>query len=259
VTSLLYLTIILLVVGLAAGTFGSMVGVGGGLLITPVLALMGFSPSNIASTSLIAVTSTGISSTIEYSRQKRIDYVIGLKISALAIPGAVIGASLSSYISFENFKVYLAIVLIFAGLYILYRNSILREKSQEKKPFSKSIRVLFYIVSFFAGLISSLFGIGGGIIFVPLMVLMLGIAMFRAGPNSQLALLITSLAGVFTHVLLGHPNYLDGLLLAIGAFVGGNVGARLSSRVKEGILQKLLSTSLIGVALKLLFDFINNK
>ena len=240
-----------------AGTFGSMVGVGGGILMIPVLTVLGLEPSQIASTSLIAVTSTGISSTIEYSRQKRIDYFLGLKIAALAIPGAIIGAFLSSYISFEHFKVYFAIILILTGLYIIYRNSILKER--RKKTNSKSMHLLFYVGSFTAGIISSLFGIGGGIIFVPLMVILLRVSMFRAGPNSQLALLITSLVGVFTHSLLGHTNYVYGILLAIGALTGGYIGARLSRHVREGVLQILLSTSLIGVAVKLLLDFINNK
>ena len=243
---------------MVAGTFGSMVGVGGGMLMIPVLTLMGLEPSQIASTSLIAVTSTGISSTIEYSRQKRIDYLVGLKIAALAIPGAIIGAFLSSYISLEHFKVYFAIILILAGLYIVYRNSILKERHQEKTN-SKSMHLLFYMGSFTAGIISSLFGIGGGIIFVPSMVIMLGASMFRAGPNSQLALMVTSLVGVFTHSLLGHPNYIDGILLAIGAFIGGYIGARLSRHVRERILQILLSTFLIGVAVKFLLDFVNNK
>ena len=241
-----------------AGTFGSMVGVGGGVLMIPVLAVLGLEPSQIASTSLIAVTSTGISSTIEYSRQKRIDYLVGLKIAALAIPGAIIGAFLSSYITFEHFKVYFAIILILTGLYVIYRNSILKAK-RPKKPVSKSMRLLFYMGSFTAGIISSLFGIGGGIIFVPSMVIILGVSIFRAGPNSQLALLITSLVGVFTHSLLGHTNYIDGILLAIGALTGGYIGARLSQHVRENILQILLSLSLIGVAVKLLLDFINNK
>lgn len=254
---MIYIPIILLAIGVVAGTFGSMVGVGGGILMVPVLTVLGLEPSQIASTSLIAVTSTGISSTIEYSRQKRIDYLVGLKIAALAIPGAIIGAFLSSYISFEHFKIYFAILLIFAGLYVLYRNSILKEKSS--KTDSKRMHLLFYMGSFTAGIISSLFGIGGGIIFVPSMVIILGISMFRAGPNSQLALLITSIVGVFTHSFLGHTNYIYGILLAIGALTGGFIGARVSQHVREDILQILLSISLIGFAVKLIIDFISNK
>ena len=91
------------------------------------------------------------------------------------------------------------------------------------------------------------------------MILVLRMAMLRAGPTSQLTLLISSTAGMLTHIVLGHPDYIHGAYLAIGAFVGGQIGARLSHRVEESILQKLLSIILIGAAIKLLFDFMNKK
>ena len=251
---MLEISIILILIGVGAGAVGSMTGVGGGLLMTPALTFMGFTPAHVASTSLIAVSSTSASSTIEYSKQKRIDYAVALKMAALSIPGAIIGALLSNEISIENFKAYFAIILIVTGIYITYKNSIIKEKSEELKS-----ALLFYPGSFAAGVISSLFGIGGGIIFVPLMILVLRMAMLRAGPTSQLTLLISSIAGVSTHVILGHPDYIHGAYLAIGAFVGGQIGARLSRHVEESILQKLLSIILVGAAIKLLFDFMNKK
>jgi uncharacterized membrane protein YfcA len=254
---LLEISIILILIGVGAGAVGSMTGVGGGLLMTPALTFMGFTPAHVASTSLIAVSSTSASSTIEYSKQKRIDYAVALKMAALSIPGAIIGALLSNEISIENFKAYFAIILIVTGVYITYKNSIIKEKSEELK--SASFDFLFYPGSFAAGIISSLFGIGGGIIFVPLMTLVLRMPMHRAGPTSQLTLLISSTAGVLTHVILGHPDYIHGAYLAIGAFVGGQMGARLSRHIEESILQKLLSIILIGAAIKLLFDFMNKK
>jgi uncharacterized membrane protein YfcA len=83
--------------------------------------------------------------------------------------------------------------------------------------------------------------------------------MLRASPTSQLILLTSSTAGVLTHAILGHPDYVHGTFLAIGAFVGGQIGARLSHRIEESILQKLLSIILIGAAIKLLFDFMNKE
>src|SRR5215210_543900 len=86
--------VILIAVGIAAGTLGSMLGVGGGIIMVPALTFLNVPPTQAASTSLIAVTSTSISSTIEYSRQKRIDYRLSLEMAACAIPGAVLGAIL---------------------------------------------------------------------------------------------------------------------------------------------------------------------
>ena len=108
------------------------------------------------------------------------------------------------------------------------------------------------IIGFFAGLI----GIGGGIIFVPLMVVGMGMAMKKAAPTSQMILLFASLSGVIVHSLLGHPDFLQAGLLAIGSFIGGLVGARLSIDIKERYLQILVSAVIIIAAAKLFFDSI---
>jgi uncharacterized membrane protein YfcA len=143
------------------------------------------------------------------------------------------------------------------GIYILFKNSILKKKSNDQSKSAFSL-LLCYTGTFIAGIISSLFGVGGGIIFVPIMILIFQMTMIKAAPTSQLILLITSLIGIFTHILLAKPDYFAGLSLAAGAFIGGQIGAALSSHIGEKILQKLLSVFLIAVAIKLLFDTIFN-
>ena len=251
--SLFDMIVILVVVGIGAGTLGSMIGIGGGIIITPALTFLGFQPTQAASSSLVAVAFSSASSAAVYSKQGRIHYRIAFKISMLAIIGAITGAFLSREVSLEFFKISFAILLVLAGTYFMYKNSVIREKYKRKSQ-SIPLHLLFYSGSFIAGLISSLFGIGGGIVFVPTMVIILGMTILNASATSQLALLITSLAGVFTHTLLGHHNYIDALSLAAGASVGGQIGARISPSVKESILQKLFSVSLILIAAKLIFD-----
>jgi hypothetical protein len=213
---------------------------------------MGLPPTQIASTSLIAVTSTSVSSTVAYSRQKRIDYRLGLEMAAFSIPGAAIGAFLSGYLTSESFKMYFGILLMLTGVYVLYRNSILKESSAPKK--SIMLRGGVFAITFGAGIVSSLFGVGGGIIFVPAMLLVLGMTMQRAVPTSQFTLMITSLAGVFTHAYLGHPDYLQAAALSAGAFAGAQIGARMSRSAKEVLLQRLLGLVLIGVSVKFIAD-----
>jgi uncharacterized protein len=238
----------LVAVGLAAGTLGSMLGVGGGIIMVPVLTLLSVPPTQAASTSLVAVTSASISSTIEYSRQKRIDYRLSLEMAAWAIPGGVLGAILSDYLPGESFKMYFGILLALAGLYILYRNLILTHSAGKK--YSVAVRAAaVFVAAFCAGVISSLFGVGGGIVFVPAMLLMLGLTMQRAAPTSQLTLLMTSISGVFTHSLLGHPDYIQALALSAGAFTGAQIGARVSRVAKEALLQRLLGLMLMAVAI----------
>ena len=238
--------LILAAVGLGAGTLGSMLGVGGGIIMVPALTLLNVPPTQAASTSLIAVMSTSISSTIEYSRQKRIDYALGAEMAACAIPGGVLGAILSEYLLEDTFKLYFGILLILTGLYILYKNSVLKDRRAKRR--SLPLQVAVFAASFGAGLISSLFGVGGGIVFVPAMLLVLGLTMHRAAPTSQLTLMMTAIAGVLTHSVLGHPDYLQAVVLSAGAFVGAQIGARLSRMTKDLLLQRLFAIILIAVA-----------
>jgi uncharacterized membrane protein YfcA len=248
---LLHDLLILIAVSFAAVTLGSLLGLGGGFIIVPALTFMSFNPYQIASTSLFAVFSTSASSTLTYAKQKRIDYSLGIRFALIAIPGAVVGAYISDFITIESFKLYFALVLIGTSVYILKKSTLAKD---HKTSHSSAVMALCYAASFFAGILSSLFGIGGGVIFVPLMVALLGMSMHISAPTSQFIFLISSIAGLVSHVVLGHPDYLLALILAAGAFAGAQLGAKISLRVNENLLQKLLSISLFAVAARLMSD-----
>jgi len=240
----------LIPLGFAAGLLGSIIGLGGGIIIVPVLTFFGFSPALAASNSIFAVFSNAIASSISYAKQRRIEYSIGLKLGLLSIPGTVVGALISSEITPSIFKILFALILISASIYIFSKRKI----EQKNYNLSKQIMILAIGASFFAGIISGLFGVGGGIIFVPLMVVAMGLSMKNAAPTSQFILLFASGSALVTHTLLGHPDFYQALLLAIGAFVGGLVGARLSLEIKENSLKILISIVMIGAAVKLFID-----
>src|SRR5688500_12112330 len=191
--TLIELFIIMVIIGFGSGVIGSLIGVGGGIFMTPVLTYMGFSPAVIASSSLIAILATSISSTLTYIRKKYINYSLGLKLALPAIPGSIIGGFFSNFISLEHFKIYFAILLISVGLYIFFKNKII------KKTLDRIPKLLFYLIlfsgTFCAGVISSLFGIGGGIIFVPILVIMYKMKMINVSPTAQFTLLITTITG----------------------------------------------------------------
>ena len=240
----------LIPLGFAAGVLGSMIGLGGGIIVVPVLTFFGFPPTLAASNSLFAAFSNAVASTISYSRQKRIEYSLGIKLGLLSIPGTILGAYVSSDVTPELFKILFGFVLIASAVYIFLRKKI----ESSEKTISKQMMVFAIGASFFAGIISSFFGIGGGIIFVPLMVVGMGMAMKKAAPTSQLILLFASFSGVIVHTLLGHSDFLQAGLLAIGSFAGGVVGARLSVDIKERFLQILVSVVIIAAAIKMFFD-----
>jgi uncharacterized membrane protein YfcA len=243
----------LIPLGFAAGILGSMIGLGGGIIVVPVLTFLGFPPTVAASNSLFAALSNATASTISYSKQKRIEYSLGLKLGLLSIPGTVLGAIISTDVAPDIFKILFGFVLIASAAYIFLRKKI----ESKEKTISKQMIVFAIGASFFAGIISSFFGIGGGIIFVPLMVVGMGMAMKKAAPTSQMILLFASLSGVIVHSLLGHPDFLQAGMLSIGSFIGGLVGARLSIDIKERYLQILVTVVILIAAAKLFFDSVS--
>ena len=240
----------LIPLGFIAGILGSIIGLGGGIIIVPVLTFMGFSPTLAVSNSLFAVFSNSVGSTIEYAKQKRVEFSLGWKLGLMAVPGTILGAFISSDLSSEIFKILFALVLISSASYIFLKRKI------EEKPVDISRLLLVFSAgaSFFAGRISSLFGIGGGLIFVPLMVVALGISIMRAAPTSQFILMFASFSGLIIHSMLGHPDYYQALLLSIGAFAGGILGARLSLEIKENKLKVIVVIVLIAAAIKMIVD-----
>jgi uncharacterized membrane protein YfcA len=239
--------IVLLAVGLGAGTLGSMLGVGGGIIMVPALTFMQLPHAQAAATSLFAVTSTSVSSTVAYSRQKRINYKRGVQLAMAAVPGAVLGVFISKGISDTEFKLYFGILLMAVGTYVAFRSSILKEKGQRRMFMLQHLMV--FAITFGAGIISSLFGVGGGVIFVPVLLLIYRMTMHQAAATSQLTLLITSVAGILTHALVGNPNYLYAVVLSSGAFVGAQIGAKWSKNTKETLLRKMLGVVLMIVAI----------
>ncbi len=240
----------LLPLGFAAGILGSMIGLGGGFIVVPVLTFFGFSPTLAASDSLFAAFSNSVASTASYARQKRIVYSLGIKLALISIPGTIIGAYISDGVSPPVFKILFAMVLVTSGAYIYLR----RKLESKEHNLSKQLMVFAAGASFFAGIVSSLFGIGGGSVFVPLMVVAIGISMKLAAPTSQFILMFAAASGMIVHSLLGHPNYYEAGMLSIGSFVGGLVGSKLSTRVNERKLRIAITLVLGITAAKLVID-----
>jgi hypothetical protein len=240
----------LIPLGFVAGIVGSIIGLGGGIIIVPTLTFLGVSPTAASSSSLFAAFSNSVASTASYAKQKRLDYKIGLRLGFASIPGAVIGAFASAEVTPALFKILFGCVLIGSCFYLFIK----RNMEQRQESVSKQMVVASAAISFSAGILSSFFGIGGGVIFVPLMIVGLGLLIKNATATSQLILLFSSVTGLMAHSFLGHSDFDYALLLSIGAFAGGLVGARLSLDLKENSIRVLISVVMVATAIKLFLD-----
>lgn len=257
---------LLVVLGLLTGTLGTLIGVGGGFIIVPVLLFLypDFSPLTVTSISLAVVFFNALSGTQAYARLRRIDYRTGLVFAAATVPTAILGAKVVGYVSREVFQVIFGFCLLAVALYIWFRPKPRSMAAGSGSPrsitdrlgnnYSYTVNVrLGFMVSLLVGFLSSLLGVGGGIIHVPTMVALLGVPAHIATATSQFILAFTSATGALTHLASGDlaGTWLQVLTLAGGIVVGAQVGARLSSKVRGALLVRILALALAGAAARL--------
>jgi len=259
--------LMLLLIGLLAGMSGSLVGLGGGFIVVPALAFLfpDMLPAHLAGTSMAMLLVNSISSTYVYAKQQRIEYQAALWFAAASIPGSVIGAfwvesmtGKAFYIGFGAFLIFVSLLLIFKPKQSIgalhFRPTVSRtlvDASGESFPLAYHLPV-GVAISFFVGFLSSLFGVGGGSLMVPTMTLLLLFPPHIAVATSMFQISLSAVVSTTTHAFLLNIDWMKVLMLAPGAFVGGQIGARLAKRIPAGVLVKVLAVMLMLVAFRLM-------
>ncbi len=275
----------LALLGLLIGVFGTLIGTGGGFVLMPVLVLLypTDDPALLASISLAVVFFNALSGSVGYAFQHRIDYRAGVLFSAAAAPGAVVGALITGLLPRRTFDVLLGAFLVAASLFVAIsaarkagRTGRLRDQDAgpeggaETVPESaptddsastrRSPRVAFdrprgVGLSFAVGFVSSLLGIGGGIIHVPALVLLLRFPVHVATATSHFVLAITALAGTLVHV--ASNSFQHGLrrttALGLGVVIGAQFGARLARRTHPSLIIRAISLALALVGVRIIY------
>ncbi|MBP1995869.1 sulfite exporter TauE/SafE family protein [Paenibacillus eucommiae] len=261
-------SLILLLVGIFAGVSGSIVGLGGGFIVVPVLSLMfpEMIPAHIVGTSMAMLFFNSISSTVVYAKQKRIDYNAAVWFAVAAIPGSVIGAFASVHIAGKVFFTSFGIFLILVSLFLVFK-----PKKQIQLPLKPTVhrsfidasgskfeyaynRTIGVSISFLVGFLSSLFGVGGGSLMVPTMALLLSFPPHIAIATSMFNIFLSAIVSGGTHWFLDNIDWMKVLFLSPGAIIGGQIGARLAKRLPAKTILRILSIVLIIVALRLIFQ-----
>jgi uncharacterized membrane protein YfcA len=260
----------LVVIGLFVGAFGTLIGAAGGFVLIPILLFMypDESPSVITSITLTVAFFNALSGSVAYFRLKRIDFKSGLLFALTAVPGAILGAYLVSYLNRDIFQYIFGSVLLLVSLYLLMRPGIKatggfllkwqtsrhiidRHKNTYNYTFNFPLGM---IAAFFVGIVAGLLGIGGGIIHVPMLTQVLGFPVHVATATSHFTVAITSFAAIDTHLIdrTFTNDVAVAMVLSAGAVVGAQFGALLSHKVSGLLIVRLLAIGLAVVALRLL-------
>lgn len=244
-----------------------LLGVGGGIIYGPVILFMlkGWNISDeiigpvTFGTSLFIIIFTSFSAVIKYQFMKSIIWRAVLIISIFGIIGAVSGTLVSKYSPWWLHQ------RLYGMLLLVISWRIMKEyKSDETKE--EIYKLIYLSVSgFVIGFISAMFGVGGGIVAIPIMILILRYPAKKIAATSSGIILFTSIAGVVGYILTGLknlnlPNGSFGFVnlkiaipFIIGAVTCAPIGAYFNNRVQVGTLKKIFAIFLAVVGVKLIF------
>ncbi|MGY0693847.1 sulfite exporter TauE/SafE family protein [Virgibacillus sp. FSP13] len=255
-------SVALLITGILAGSYGTIVGAGGGFIFVPTLLLFfNMEPALAAGSGLVIVLINALSGVTGYAKQKRIHYKAGLQIGMGAIPGSFIGAWLLQFQSsqYTAFFWIFATLLISLGIFLFIKNLPSKNKSEiaadlEKNvAYSISSNKWLLPIGVFLGILSSYLGIGGGWLLVPILIYIFRFPTHIATATSIFSLCLYTSTGVLLQIFYDQVNWLIVLWGGLGIIIGAYLGIRISKKVSSKVIIQMLSILLIVMGVRLYF------
>lgn len=232
--------------GLMAGLFGALVGLGGGVLLVPILTLVvGLPLTQAIPASLVGVVATAIGATAINLRDGHADWNLALRVSGLAMVGAIggshVGRALSPAVLYVTFAAFLIAI---AGRMAMQTRA---HEPTEPRESGWLAGGLFAC----AGFISGLLGSGGGVMNVPAVHLALRRKMLTATTTSTVIIAFTAAAGATSYAAADRIVWPVAVACATGTFLGGRAGASLAPKVPRRVLQWIFVAVLLYVAVEM--------
>jgi uncharacterized membrane protein YfcA len=261
----------LALLGLVIGAYGTVIGAGGGFILVPVLIFLypDYEPEQLTAISLAVVMANATSGSVAYGRQRRIDYLTGLIFATASAPGVVAGALVVGYVPERLFSAMFGVLLLFLAVVAIRGRGeairaplrgagvLLREmQDPEGRTYLYAYKVWQGVaISVGVGFVSSLFGIGGGVIHVPAMIIILHIPVQYAIATSHFTLAFMSAGATVIHIVngtLGGDQAVKAIALAVGAVPGAQIGALLAHRIKPRFVLFLLGGAILVLGVRLI-------
>jgi len=233
-------------VGLVAGAFGGLVGLGGGIVAMPLMvALLKLTQHKAVATSLVMVVFTGLAGALVYATQGNVDWVAAMLIIPTAMITANYGARFANRLPEWKLKRVFGWYLVFVALLLLFKPYI----PHVEEPLKGWMQVFpLLLTGAAAGFASGLLGVGGGTITVPTMVLLVGLEQHTAQGTSLLAMIPSAMVGSYAHYRHGNlaQEFVPGLV--VGILLGALVGGLAANQLPEFWLRLVFAVVLIWTA-----------
>lgn len=230
----------------------TMVGLGGGLIFSPLLVLLGFTKIQAASTSLFLNLVAAASAAYAYSRKRMVDFSLAIPLIVSSSLAAPVGSYCNVRIDVRSFLITMAIVVALAGVRMLLSPAA-ESKSVSLSPAKKIVGGV--CIGSCIGLLGGLLGIGGGVFIVPLLIYLLRTPTKTAAASSTFIVCFSSLTGFLGYASMAEINWSFILPAALASFAGGQAGARImSGRLKGKSIRVIFSIILFAMCARLLFQ-----
>jgi len=229
----------------------SMLGLGGAMLYIPVFHWFGYDFKSVAiPTGLLLNGITVVSASVVYFRSKMVDVKGSIPLVITSFIGAPLGAYLTNLVPTRSLILLFALCMVFAGGRMLLSST--RPDKESMMPFHWRA-MLMAVGGFFIGMIAGLLGIGGGFLFVPLM-LSMGYPTKQAAATSAFVVIFSSFSGFAGHVTEGHFNWPLMAATGIAVIAGAQAGAYvMKEKMKARWIKQIFAVVLLAVAMKLLW------
>ena len=244
-------TLILAVVGFLAGSLGAIVGLGGGVIVIPVLALYFHLPFPQAiGASLVSVIATSTAASSVHVERHLADMKLGMTLELSTTIGAALAAMVAHSVNRKTLGMLFIAFLLHSALSLLRRAWSSRSDKVETETPAYTVRryPLGLAASLVAGAFSGLLGVGGGPIKVPVMYLFMGVPLRVATATSNFMIGVTATTSAYIYYGRGDIRLDVVVPLVIGVFWGSILGARLAPRVHTAFVQFLLIAVMIYMA-----------
>ncbi len=239
---------LLVLLGFFAGLLGALTGIGGGVLLTPILALhFGIPIRQAIGTSLVAVITTSAASSSVHLQRHTTDIRLGMTLELATAFGAAVMAYLVGYFNRNALEGLFAAFLLYSAITILAKGGKFRPEEETPAaadgvipPYEPQRYPLGLSASLVAGALSGLLGIGGGPIKVPVMYIFMNVPLMVATATSNFMIGVTAAASAIVYYRRGDILVEDAAPLAVGVFLGSLLGARLCPRIHTRVVVYLL-------------------
>ena len=237
------------VIGLSAGILGGLVGIGGGMIMIPLMvAFLGMSQHQAHGTSLFAVVFTGLVGAVTYAMHGSVNHFAAAVLAVTAGVMAIIGARYTQRLSEKALRRTFGFFLIAMSALML------------SKPYLPAVAALsvtgwagvttLLISGAVVGFLAGLMGVGGGGVMIPVLVLLMGMSQYTAQGTSLAAMVPPAVVGSWTHRRLGNMRKDVLLVLIAGVLAGTCLGGAMAHLVPERELRILFSLVILWVGIR---------